>query len=66
MVHRGGVLTMDNLNKICRVKVSAIDGANVLVREDGQEWPASRYIYPDEAGESWLWDGPIPDPEPPA
>lgn len=49
---------MDTPNKICRVQIQEIDGANVLVREDGQEWPESRYIYPDEVGESWLWDGP--------
>ena len=49
---------MEAQNKICRVTIAEIGGANVLVREDGQEWPESRYIYPDEAGESWLWDGP--------
>lgn len=49
---------METPNKICRVKIQEIDGANVLVREDGQEWPESRYIYSDEVGESWLWDGP--------
>ena len=48
-------------NKICRVEVVEIDGANVLVREDGQEWPESRYIYPDDSGTSWLWDGPNPN-----
>lgn len=52
---------MDKPNKICFVKIAKIDGANVLVREDGMEWPESRYIYSDEAGESWLWDGPKPD-----
>lgn len=51
-------MNMDNPNKICRVAVQEIEGANVVVREDGQEWPESRYIYPDAAGESWLWDGP--------
>ena len=48
-------------NKICRVRVAEIEGANVVVREDEQEWPESRYIYPDEAGECWLWDGPKVD-----
>ena len=49
---------MEAKNKICRVTIAEIDGGNVLVREDGQEWPESRYIYQDEAGECWLWDGP--------
>ena len=58
---------MGKPNKICRVAVVEIDGANVVVREDGQPWPESRYIYDDDAGESWLWDGPnpsAPDPLP--
>ena len=59
---------MGKPNKICRVAVVEIDGANVVVREDGQPWPASRYIYADPSGnpnDPWLWDGPNPSaPDP--
>lgn len=48
--------------KICRVLVSQVDGANILVREDGLEWPENRYIYQDADGVACLWIGPVDVP----
>ena len=53
---------MDKPNKICRVLLQDVDGANVLIREDGEEFdPKSMWIY-EINGESWLCDAPMPPP----